>query len=125
MQAAGDPEMSPAQIAAAIRNRGLQVGAQGTYIGMFEFCVWCAMRRRPLDLIIGQHRISVAEYHPMLQSLMGCLPGEDEERPLATVAACCWSDSMQDWRAIHDEYAEAVSHYVLAMPFSTIVGFVQ
>ena len=115
--AAGDRSHA---IAAAIRQRGLEVKDPGEYIGMFEFCVWCAMRRRPLDLIFGRTRTAIAELHPFLGELV---VGATQQQ--ATVAACCWDEAMGDWKAVHDQYRDVVSHYVAAQRFQSSVPLAE
>ena len=103
------------RLAEAIRRRGDEVVRSGEYIGTFELCAWCAMRRRPLDLIIGAHVESLIDKYPLLQGFVDA----GNEKPRATISGCRWDGKLQDWAAVHDAYQERLCHYVVAFKFDS------
>ena len=95
----------------AIRNRAREVARPLEYIGLFELCAWCALRRRGLSLILGRNVMNILEYYPQVAALIGDL----DTTTHACIAGCTRHPERNSWMAVHNAYQRRLQHYVVAV----------
>ena len=71
-------------LAGAIRARAQVARVPRQYMGLFEFAVWCWLRRRNIRLNIGRNWVSLEEWFPRLQERARC---PDSQPPIHIAAA--------------------------------------